>query len=227
MTNSACPGLSSSAAARPRPWRRSRRPPTRTGRPGYHADRGRWPGRIGDRTSRACPAAGWRPGGSSSPSGACGPGWTWPRSRLGSAGTARRSSTSTPCCVSTPIREQARLLRSRSRSQRNDDQVLALYQRYVATMRELAPPVGPGAAAGDAAAGVTAPHFPAGNAPRTVAVRSNRRRHAHGGSDGRSDSFFPVPADPRTCGPRFRQAISRFTTGVAVITTARRTARPA
>jgi len=31
--------------------------------------------------------------------------------------------------------------------------------------------------------------------------------------------LLPVPADPADVGPRFRQAISRFTTGVAVITT--------
>jgi len=34
-----------------------------------------------------------------------------------------------------------------------------------------------------------------------------------------SPKLRPVPADPTDLGPRFRQAISRFTTGVAVITT--------
>jgi len=34
-----------------------------------------------------------------------------------------------------------------------------------------------------------------------------------------SPKLLPVPADPADLGPRFRQAISRFSTGVAVITT--------
>jgi len=34
-----------------------------------------------------------------------------------------------------------------------------------------------------------------------------------------SPNPLPVPADPADLGPRFRQAISRFSTGVAVITT--------
>ena len=34
-----------------------------------------------------------------------------------------------------------------------------------------------------------------------------------------SPRLLPVPADPADPGPRFRQAISRFSTGVAVITT--------
>ncbi len=39
--------------------------------------------------------------------------------------------------------------------------------------------------------------------------------------------LLPVPADPADVGPRFRQAISRFTTGVAVITTRTADGRPA
>ena len=34
-----------------------------------------------------------------------------------------------------------------------------------------------------------------------------------------SPKLLPLPADPACLGPRFRQAISRFSTGVAVITT--------